>query len=57
MRLLLNTVARLGLDRQGRVLPVSDLIIASCAKRARATVITEDPHFQQIPGLKTRTDL
>lgn len=45
------------LDRQGQVLPVSDLIIASCARRAGATVITEDPHFRQIPGLKLRADL
>jgi predicted nucleic acid-binding protein len=45
------------LDRQGQVLPVSDLIIATCAKRAGATVITEDLHFRQIPGLKLRADL
>ncbi len=45
------------LDRQGQVLPVSDLIIAKCAKRAGATVITEDPHFRQIPGLKNRANL
>ena len=45
------------LDRQGRVLPVSDLIIATCAKRAGATIITEDAHFRQIPGLRTRADL
>jgi len=45
------------LDRQGQVLPVADLIIALCAKRAGATVITEDPHFRRIPGLKLRADL
>ena len=56
---LLSEAAELAwtLDRQGRVLPVSDLIIATCAKRAGATVITEDLHFRQIPGLKLRADL
>jgi hypothetical protein len=56
---LLGEVAELAwtLDRQGQVLPLSDLIIATCAKRAGATVITEDLHFRQIPGLKLRADL
>lgn len=56
---LLRETAELAwtLDRQGQVLPVPDLIIATCAKRARATVITEDPHFRRIPGLKLRADL
>jgi len=36
---------------------VSDLIIATCAKRAGATVITEDSHFRRIPGLALRADL
>ena len=41
------------LDRTGRILPITDLMIAACARRADATVITEDPHFEQIPGLRT----
>lgn len=56
---LLREAAELAwiLDRRGQVLPVTDLIIATCAKRAGAVVITEDPHFRQIPGLKLRADL
>jgi predicted nucleic acid-binding protein len=56
---LLREAAELAwtLDRQGQVLPVSDLLIAICARRAGATVITEDLHFRQIPGLKLRADL
>lgn len=45
------------LDRQGRVLPVTDLLIASCAKRVGATVVTEDPHFLHIPGLTLSKNL
>lgn len=56
---LLREAAELAwtLDRQGRVLPVSDIIIATCANRAGATLITEDAHFQKIPGLRIRADL
>lgn len=45
------------LDRQGCVLPVADLLIAACAKRVGATVVTEDPHFSRIPGLKLTDQL
>jgi predicted nucleic acid-binding protein len=45
------------LDRKGRVLPVTDLVIASCAKRLGATVVTEDPHFRHIPGLASSAEL
>jgi predicted nucleic acid-binding protein len=44
------------LDRHGTVLPLSDLVIAVCAQHARATVISTDPHFSKVPGLKVRTD-
>jgi predicted nucleic acid-binding protein len=56
---LLRETAELAwtLDRQGQVLPLTDLVIATGAKCAGAVVITEDPHFRQIPSLKTRTDL
>lgn len=56
---LLRNAAELAwtLDRQGWVLPVSDLIIAPCARRARATIITEDAHFRQITNLKLRANL
>ena len=39
------------LDRQGRVLPAPDLIIAACALHAGAAVLTADAHFYEIPGL------
>ncbi|MDP6524368.1 MAG: PIN domain-containing protein [Kiritimatiellia bacterium] len=45
------------LDRQGTVLPVSDLIIGACALLEGATVVTTDSHFQQIPDLNIREDL
>jgi len=40
------------LDRQGSVLPLTDIIIASCALREGAAVMTSDRHFEQIPGLR-----
>ena len=45
------------LDRQGIVLPVADLIIAGCALHVGATVVTQDPHFAQVPGLAVRSEL
>lgn len=42
------------LDRRGEVLPLSDVAIAACAKRMGAVVITTDPHFAKVPGLKVR---
>ena len=42
------------LDRRGAVLPLTDLVIASCALVVGATVVTNDPHFWQIPGLTVR---
>jgi predicted nucleic acid-binding protein len=40
------------LDRQGRVLPAQDILIAAHALQAGATVLTLDAHFQSIPGLR-----
>jgi predicted nucleic acid-binding protein len=56
---LLHEAAELAwtLDRQGAVLPVTDLLISACARRAKATVITEDPHFGRIPALPVRAEL
>ena len=45
------------LDRQGKVLPTTDLVIAVCAMIAGAELITSDPHFQAVPGLRQRIDL
>ncbi len=40
------------LDRQGRVLPAQDILIAAHALQAGATVLTLDAHFSVIPGLR-----
>jgi predicted nucleic acid-binding protein len=45
------------LDRRGLVIPLSDLVIATCARRVQATVVTTDRHFSHIPGLAVRTSL
>lgn len=40
------------LDRAGKIIPLPDLIIAICALRLGATVLTMDRHFQKIPELR-----
>lgn len=40
------------LDRQGTPLPLTDLIIACCAMRIDAAVLTFDRRFEEIPGLR-----
>ena len=40
------------LDRQGRVLPAQDILIAAHALQVGATVLTADAHFSFIPGLR-----
>jgi tRNA(fMet)-specific endonuclease VapC len=40
------------LDRAGKVLPLTDLIVAVCALRASAEVLTRDPHFKMVPQLR-----
>ncbi len=45
------------LDRDGVVLPLADLFIASAAMRSDAIVVTTDPHFAAIPGLTVRASL
>jgi predicted nucleic acid-binding protein len=40
------------LDRRGRMLPLTDLIIASCALRVGAAVLTLDRHFEAVPNLQ-----
>ncbi|MSU53788.1 MAG: VapC toxin family PIN domain ribonuclease [Opitutia bacterium] len=40
------------LDRQRRVLPAQDILIAAHALQAGATVLTLDAHFSDIPGLR-----
>lgn len=40
------------LDRGGVILPLSDLVIACCARRIGAVVLTYDEHFQRIPDVR-----
>lgn len=40
------------LDRAGKVVPLTDLIIAVCALRAGAALLTNDKHFALIPQLQ-----
>jgi len=40
------------LDRRGIVIPGPDLVIAACALRIHAAVLTSDAHFQHIDGLR-----
>jgi predicted nucleic acid-binding protein len=40
------------LDRQGIVIPGTDLVIAACALRIGAAVLTSDLHFSRIDGLE-----
>jgi predicted nucleic acid-binding protein len=40
------------LDRQGKVIPGTDIIIAACALRNSAAVLTSDAHFRFIEGLQ-----
>jgi predicted nucleic acid-binding protein len=39
------------LDRTGKILPLTDIIIACCARRIGAVVLTHDRHFDSIPGI------
>ena len=45
------TMLAWSLDRRGVTLPAQDLIIAACAMRIGASVLTYDHHFDQVPGL------
>ena len=41
------------LDRQGKVMQVTDLVIASCAIEAEAAVLTFDSDFDRVPSIRT----
>jgi predicted nucleic acid-binding protein len=43
------------LDRKGIVIPGTDVIIAACAMKIGAAVLTSDAHFQRIEGLRVIT--
>ncbi|HOW66575.1 MAG TPA: PIN domain-containing protein [Candidatus Paceibacterota bacterium] len=45
------------LDRKGVVIPLTDAVIACCAMRIRAILLTYDHHFEHIPGLQTAREL
>lgn len=40
------------LDRRGRILPLTDVVIACCAMRIGAVVLTFDGDFDHIPGVR-----
>ena len=42
------------LDRKGKVLPLTDLIIAQAALICGATIISTDRHFSEISGILVR---
>ncbi len=56
---LWRAVSDLGwsLGRKGKWPPVTDLVIAACALRVGAILITPDAHFEDVPALKCRKDL
>jgi predicted nucleic acid-binding protein len=43
------------LDRQGTVIPGSDVVIAASALKIGAAVLTSDAHFKRIEGLRVIT--
>jgi predicted nucleic acid-binding protein len=45
------------LDRRGVLLPLTDIAIACCALAVDTAVVTTDPHFSRIPGLKVKRSL
>jgi predicted nucleic acid-binding protein len=40
------------LDRDGKTIPASDLVIAACALAIDASILTFDRHYQFVPGLR-----
>ncbi len=45
------------LDRDGKALPLTDLIISAGALKVGAKVVTFDRHFLEVPGLACQSDL
>lgn len=45
------------LRRKGITLPAQDLVIAACARRIEAAVLTYDAHFYDIPGVAVLSSL
>jgi len=44
------------MDRAGLQIPLPDAVIACCAQRIGAAVLTFDRHFRDIPGLSVISD-
>lgn len=44
------------MDRSGLQIPLPDAVIACCAQRIGAAVLTFDRHFREIPGLSVISD-
>jgi len=40
------------LSRAGQNIPLTDIVIACCARRIGAVVLTYDKHFSHIPGIQ-----
>ena len=45
------------LDRQGKIMQVTDLIIAACALHVDAAVLTLDSDFKRVPNLQVFSEL
>jgi len=45
------------LDREGKAMQVTDLLIATCALEAEAAVLTFDSDFARVPGLRAISSL
>jgi predicted nucleic acid-binding protein len=45
------------LDRSGVVLPLTDVVIACCARRVDGLVLTFDRHFEAIPGIRAVSEI
>ncbi len=45
------------LDRRGSIIPLTDAVIACCAQRIGAVVLTYDRHFDEIPGITATEQL
>jgi predicted nucleic acid-binding protein len=45
------------MERRGQTIPSPDLVIACCAQRLGAAVLTLDQHFTHIPKLKVYRSL
>lgn len=45
------------LDREGNILPLTDVLIACCARQVGAVILAYDKHFGRIPGIRVTDHL